>query len=192
MIRGHEAQENGYKLYKKITENGFPSVVTLFSAPNYVDTYKNKAAILKFDGKLFNIRQFNWSSHPYYLPNFMDAFSWSGTFMAEKIIDILVCMLNLISRYEVLSDDLLTDKEKKVLAHEKIKTKSSMKENMKLVGKLQRKLSFLRVQKEALCELKNLKGTPVLPAGSLDVGADELRHRKLPFLVLILCYFSLI
>ena len=61
MIRAHEAQDHGklslmneritnplgYKMYKSNPKNGFPVLITLFSAPNYLDVYGNKAAILK-------------------------------------------------------------------------------------------------------------------------------------------------
>ena len=61
MLRAHEAQDHGmhsrnisfsyrslgYKMYKSNPKNGFPVLITLFSAPNYLDVYGNKAAILK-------------------------------------------------------------------------------------------------------------------------------------------------
>ena len=62
----------------------FPSVVTVFSAPNYLDGYNNTAAILKYESNVLNIRQFNYAPHPYWLPDFMDAFSWSLPLIAEK------------------------------------------------------------------------------------------------------------
>lgn len=84
IIRAHEAQDAGYRMYRKTRTTGFPSVMTLFSAPNYLDVYNNKAAILKYESNVLNIRQFNASPHPYWLPNFMDAFSWSLPFVGEK------------------------------------------------------------------------------------------------------------
>jgi serine/threonine-protein phosphatase 2B catalytic subunit len=89
VIRAHEAQDAGYKMHRKIDKTGFPSVITLFSAPNYLGSYGNKGAIMKYDNNVINIRQFNSSPFPYYLPGFMNVFAWSIPFVAEKLGDIL-------------------------------------------------------------------------------------------------------
>ncbi|RUS15459.1 Metallo-dependent phosphatase-like protein [Endogone sp. FLAS-F59071] len=46
-------------MYRKTKTTGFPSVMTIFSAPNYLDVYNNKAAVLKYENNVMNIRQFN-------------------------------------------------------------------------------------------------------------------------------------
>lgn len=76
-IKGaHEAQDAGYKMYLKNDKTGFPSLITLFSAPAYLSHFPNKAAILRYEKNVMNIRQFNESPHPYNLPNFMNVFAW--------------------------------------------------------------------------------------------------------------------
>jgi hypothetical protein len=52
-----------YRMYRKTHTRGFPSVMTLFSAPNYLGE-DNKAAILKYESNLLNIRQFNSVPRP--------------------------------------------------------------------------------------------------------------------------------
>jgi serine/threonine-protein phosphatase 2B catalytic subunit len=59
IIRAHEAQDAGYRMYRKTMTTGFPSVMTIFSAPNYLDVYNNKAAVLKYENNVMNIRQFS-------------------------------------------------------------------------------------------------------------------------------------
>jgi serine/threonine-protein phosphatase 2B catalytic subunit len=69
---------------RKTKQKGFPAVMTVFSAPNYLDVYKNKAAVLKYENQIVTIRQFNASPHPFWLSNFLNVFAWSLPFVAEK------------------------------------------------------------------------------------------------------------
>lgn len=100
VIRGHEAQDagyvqppgstscaklhNSYVMFRKTPTKKFPSVITVFSAPNYLDAYRNRGAVLKYANKSITIRQYHARPHPYWLPNFMDAFSWSLPFVGAK------------------------------------------------------------------------------------------------------------
>jgi hypothetical protein len=36
-----------YRTYRTTKTTGFPSLMTIFSAPNYLDMYNNKAAVIK-------------------------------------------------------------------------------------------------------------------------------------------------
>ena len=45
-------------MYRKTKTTGFPSVMTIFSAPNYLDVYANKAAVLKYESNVMK-----WASH---------------------------------------------------------------------------------------------------------------------------------
>ncbi|KAG0673196.1 hypothetical protein C6P40_003100 [Pichia californica] len=108
VIRAHQAQDKGYRMYKKTPTQQFPSVISLFSAPNYCGTYGNKAAVLKYDVTTMNIRQFSSQSEPYHLPNFMNVFTWSIPFVAERVCEILFSVLNICTDEELEMDTPLS------------------------------------------------------------------------------------
>ena len=59
IVRAHETQLEGFKMHKWNKDIDFPSVITIFSAPNYCDVYGNKAAIIKINNNMINIEQYN-------------------------------------------------------------------------------------------------------------------------------------
>lgn len=52
IIRAHEAQDAGYRMYRKSQTTGFPSLITIFSAPNYLDVYNNKVSVVLSVGRI--------------------------------------------------------------------------------------------------------------------------------------------
>jgi len=46
VFRGHQVQLDGFKMHKWGSTESFPYVITIFSAPNYCGTYKNRGAVL--------------------------------------------------------------------------------------------------------------------------------------------------
>merc|ERR1712098_817664 len=169
MVRAHEAQDQGYKMYRRNSQTGFPSLITLFSAPNYLDVYKNKASVLKYESNTMNIRQFNHSPHPYWLPNFMDVFTWSLPFVGEKVNEGLVNILNICS-----ADELNVNVEESKGDDEGQGRKDVIKNKIRAMGKMARTFSVLREESELVLQLKGLTPSGTLPLGALEGGKTSL------------------
>ncbi|KAK6354559.1 3',5'-cyclic-nucleotide phosphodiesterase (PDEase) (3':5'-CNP) [Orbilia brochopaga] len=182
IIRAHEAQDAGYRMYRKTKTTGFPSVMTIFSAPNYLDVYNNKAAVLKYENNVMNIRQFNCTPHPYWLPNFMDVFTWSLPFVGEKITDMLIAILNTCSKDELETETPLSAEPASPPISESggdpesIEAKRrAIKNKILAIGRLSRVFQVLREESESITELKTAAGGK-LPAGTLMLGAEGIKN----------------
>ncbi|KAI8089152.1 serine/threonine-protein phosphatase 2B catalytic subunit A1 [Halteromyces radiatus] len=176
VIRAHEAQDAGYRMYRKSKTTSFPSVMTIFSAPNYLDVYNNKAAVLKYENNVMNIRQFNCTPHPYWLPNFMDVFSWSLPFVGEKITDMLIAILNICSKEELADEENKLDiDDKSVLDDAAEQRRIVIRNKIMAVGKMSRVFSVLRENSERVMELKSLSPSGKLPLGTLALGVEGIK-----------------
>lgn len=174
IVRGHEAQDLGYRMYAKLPESDFPSLMTIFSAPNYVDVYKNKAAIIQYDGETFNIRKFTHAPHPFYLPKFIDAFDWSLPFLSEKIADLLLLALNIPHMRAKLTN--LSEKERERLEELKKFRDRVIKSKIMAVNKVSKMFHTVRNEREAVDELMNVMGTRIVPHKYLTLGSQEIRE----------------
>ncbi|KZV99240.1 Metallo-dependent phosphatase [Exidia glandulosa HHB12029] len=174
IIRAHEAQDQGYRMYRKTKTTGFPSVMTIFSAPNYLDVYNNKAAVIKYESNVMNIRQFNATPHPYWLPNFMNAFTWSLPFVGEKITDMLIAVLNCCSKDELESSED-EDNEPVSPTAAQDERKKVIRNKILAVGRMARVFALLREESERVSELKTVSGSSRLPPGALALGAEGIK-----------------
>ncbi|KNZ76531.1 Serine/threonine-protein phosphatase 2B catalytic subunit [Termitomyces sp. J132] len=160
IIRGHEAQDAGYTMHRKTPAKKFPSVITIFSAPNYLDVYHNRGAVLKYSNKNITIRQFNCSNHPYWLPNFVDAFTWSLPFVGAKITDMLLAVLSVCSQEELSEvdsesgDEAIGGIEPGMTPAEIQKRRQEIKNKIMAIGKMQKVFQMLRDESENATELQ--------------------------------------
>ncbi|CCC72168.1 hypothetical protein NCAS_0J01890 [Naumovozyma castellii] len=201
IIRAHEAQDQGYRMYKNNDALGFPSLLTLFSAPNYCDTYQNKAAILKYEDNVMNIRQFNFTPHPYWLPDFMDIFTWSLPFVGEKVTELLVSILNICTEEELeetssrpstptttttsttktgtpdqqVTSVADTETKKPLSILEDERRKRALRNKILAIAKVSRMYSVLREDSDKVRHLKAMNAG-VLPRGALAHGSEGLEE----------------
>jgi len=133
IIRAHECQDDGYRMYEKNEETGFPSVISLFSAPMYAG-HDNDAAILCYKDNAITIKKFVHQEHPYYLPSFENAFQWSLPFVSMKVGEFLLSIMK--SVISVKEDSKLDIQEE---------TNQNLKFKISVVSKF---LSNVQVMKE--------------------------------------------
>jgi serine/threonine-protein phosphatase 2B catalytic subunit len=174
IIRAHEAQDAGYRMYKKNTATGFPSLITIFSAPNYLDVYNNKAAVLKYENNVMNIRQFNCSQHPYWLPNFMDVFSWSLPFVGEKVTEMLVAILSICPDDELVEDG--SEGEEALTPAMQDERRQVIKNKIRAIGKMAHAFTVLREESESVFILKGLTPSGNIPKGVLSGGKVAIEN----------------
>ena len=67
----------------------FPSVITVFSAPNYCGEYGNKGAVILLENENLNVKQYGAVEGPFHLPDNLDLFQWSIPFLLEKVTDCM-------------------------------------------------------------------------------------------------------
>ena len=102
-----------------------------------------------------NIQQYNYTEHPYLLPNFMDIFTWSIPFVVEKVSDMLFNMLK-PGTHDNDHDDSDEEDAKKIItkiAKPNVEKASPLKLSEK-GNKLRNKIKF--VAKMAMMQ-KNLR-----------------------------------
>lgn len=104
IIRAHQVQIDGYKMHRWGGASAFPSVITVFSAPNYCGTYNNKGAVILIENDKMNIKQYKDVEHPFHLPGDMDLFTWSFPFLAEKVTEMLFYIVGQNNAYSPRSN----------------------------------------------------------------------------------------
>lgn len=63
-------------------------VLTVFSAPNYCDSYRNKAVAAVIKGDEIEIKAFKQVSHPFILENYMNVFDCTLPLITSNITQI--------------------------------------------------------------------------------------------------------
>ena len=154
-------QIDGYKMHRWGGGEAFPSVITVFSAPDYCGTYKNKGAVILIENDKMNIKQYKNVEHPFHLPNDMDLFAWSFPFLSEKVNEMLLRILAhkdsdlAVTDEEINKTDvkeiIKKDYEKIHDEHEKMQV---LRAKVITIAKMSRMFRKLRENNEELVQIK--------------------------------------
>ncbi|KAJ3427717.1 serine/threonine-protein phosphatase 2b catalytic subunit 1-related [Anaeramoeba flamelloides] len=138
IIRAHEAQDDGFKMYLKRKETKFPSLITIFSSPNYIGVYNNKAAIFKYQPNAVTLKEFQSVEQPYWLPKFMDVFEWSIPFLIEKTMSIVKTIVSIKENesLDLFNDvsDIIDEDDETYISDDEQDVKSGIKKNQNQIN----------------------------------------------------------
>jgi serine/threonine-protein phosphatase 2B catalytic subunit len=177
IIRAHEAQDAGYRMHLKNEATGFPACITVFSAPNYLDAYNNKGAVIRYENNAMNIRQFNHSKHPYALTNFMDVFTWSVPFIAEKTAEILMAVLK-VKEADVAEEEMGGGPAAAPAAAASTggaPMPDRVKSKVLAIARMRLMMRTLREEHETIMQLKALAPGNRIPQGLILEGPQALK-----------------
>jgi serine/threonine-protein phosphatase 2B catalytic subunit len=74
-----------------------------------------------------NIQQFNYTPHPYWLPSFMDVFTWSLPFIAEHLNQMMV---------KILEKEEDTDDDDDIIEDDKTIHREILKNKVRFISKM--------------------------------------------------------
>jgi len=166
-------QDNGYSMLNVRESTGFPVVITIFSAPNYLDSYNNRGAVLHYNSSELNIRQFNNSPHPYWLPNFTNVFAWSLPFVSEKVAQMQLALLQMC---DDAAEEELEKQEEHLSDKDVLERRTAIQDKIRSVSKFMRMYQTLRNEAETVNRIKSLATDAALPKGALLGGRLALER----------------
>jgi serine/threonine-protein phosphatase 2B catalytic subunit len=170
-------------MYKWNKSVEFPSVITIFSAPNYCDVYNNKGAVIKFKNNMVNIQQFNYSPHPFILPQFMNIFNWSIPFVSEKISEMLLHIIKKEKDIDENNDNGTSTLDEAISIYYYIISNyfnlaNSLKLKVKFITMMMKMFKTLREENELIMKLKGFCPGNKIPRGILMQGPEALKTGK--------------
>ena len=151
VVRAHQVMQDGFKLHYFLQNADMPPCITVFSAPNYCDMYKNRGAILKINKEDICFEQFESVDHPFNLPDFFDAFSYSLPTMMEVVVNILSELVVSVKEEDEASmteEDKRSDENLKQKVHLYIEKTTKQNEANKQMIELKRQI---RLNEKSLC-----------------------------------------
>ena len=130
----------------------FPSVITVFSAPNYCGEYHNKGAVILIENDKMNIKQYKDVTHPFHLPQEMDLFKWSVPFLMEKVSDMLVYLTN-----KHIKDPVQDEEVEKVDVNQLLDEQAEMaKKALETKQEKSKKLDVLRAKVKVVARMNRI------------------------------------